>query len=300
MKLSVNRATDWIHPRGEYVLFKILITGSRGQLGLELIKQLEGARAIDAQVLAVDLPGLDIADERSVFSFCQEKRPDVIVNCAAYTNVDSCENNETLAFRVNAIGARNLAAAAFDINAKILQVSTDYVFDGTGNSPKREYDPINPLSVYGKSKALGEQMVREVNPRHFILRTAWLYGEGSNFVRTMLQLANEQNELNVVDDQFGSPTSTVDLARCILKLIQTNSYGTYHGTCEGSCSWHEFAQTIFSFKGLDIKVNPIQTEALNRPAPRPRYSILENFMLDLIGMNTFRSWQDALKEYLQQ
>ena len=276
---------------------KILITGSRGQLGIELIRQLS---SYNYQLIETDVHNLDIANERQVYELVLKEKPEIIINCAAYTNVDGCEANEQAAFGVNAIGARNLSTAAFNAGAKIVQVSTDYVFDGTGNTPKREYDKTNPHSIYGISKELGEVLVRQTNPRHFILRTAWLYGEGNNFVRTMLKLAQEKPEINVVNDQFGSPTSTVDLAKCIINLLSTESYGTYHATCEGQCSWFDFARKIFELKGLNIKVNPITSEELSRPAPRPKYSVLDNFMLKLIGMNSFRTWEEAIEEYLNK
>jgi len=193
-----------------------------------------------------------------------------------------------------------LAVAAYKIGAKILQVSTDYVFDGTGRTPLREYDPVNPLSVYGKSKALGEQLVMTTNPRYFIVRTAWLYGEGHNFVRTILKLAAERDELKVVNDQVGTPTSTVDLARCILDLIQTEHYGVYHGTCEGECTWYEFARRILALKGINKRVIPISTTELRLPAKRPAYSVLENFMLSMVGLDNFRKWEEALEEYLNK
>lgn len=275
----------------------LLITGSKGQLGIELIKQLSGNKQY--KLIETDVHNLDITNQKQVFELVQEKRPYAIINCAAFTNVDLCESKEADAFRVNAVGAQNLSVAAFSIGAKIVQVSTDYVFDGTGETPKREYDKTNPQSVYGSSKELGEMLVRQTNPTHFILRTAWLYGEGNNFVRTMLRLAGEKSELNVVNDQFGSPTSTVDLARCIIDLIHTESYGTYHTTCEGQCSWYDFAKKIFELKGLNVKVNSITSEELDRPAPRPKYSVLDNFMLKLVGMNSFRHWEEALKEYLK-
>lgn len=276
---------------------RILITGCNGQLGNELSRQLSDK---GHEIILTDIHNLDITDQGKVFTFVDGNTPDVIINSAAHTNVDKCETDEYNAFRINAIGAQNLSVAAYRVNAKIVQISTDYVFDGTGNAPKREYDKINPVSVYGKSKELGEKLVRDNNPKHFIVRTAWLYGEGNNFVRTMLRLAKEKEEVSVVNDQFGSPTSTVDLARCILNLIVTESYGTYHGTCEGECSWYEFAKKIFEVKGLNIKVNAISTEHLNRPAPRPKYSVLENFMLKLIGLNSFRQWEEALEEYLKR
>ncbi len=276
---------------------EILITGGKGQLGIEIIRQLRDNKLYS--LIETDVHNLDITNQKQVLELVRSKKPDVIINCAAFTNVDGCETNEEEAFKVNAIGARNLSAAAFDIGAKMVQVSTDYVFDGTGEAPKREYNRTNPKSVYGSSKELGEVIVRQTNPRHFILRTAWLYGEGNNFVRTMLKLAEEKNELNVVNDQFGSPTSTVDLAKCIINLINTESYGTYHATCEGQCSWYDFARKIFELKGINIKVNPITSEELDRPAPRPKYSVLDNFMLKLVGLNSFRHWEEAIKEYLQ-
>ncbi len=281
---------------------KVLITGCRGQLGIELCQQLNNLNRSNKrfELLKTDIDTLDITNSFQVHTMVTEEKPDVIINTAAYTNVDACETDELNAFRVNALGAQNLSAAAFQIGAKILQVSTDYVFDGTGNSPKREYDPINPQSVYGQSKALGEKLVLQTNPRHFIVRTAWLYGEGNNFVRTMLKLASEKKEINVVNDQIGSPTSTVDLASCIINLIKTDHYGVYHATCEGECSWYDFASRIFAMKSINIKVNPITTKELNRPAKRPAYSVLENFMLKLIGLNNFRQWEDALEEYLER
>ena len=281
---------------------KVLITGCQGQLGIELCQQLNNLNRSNKrfELLKTDIDTLDITNSFQVHTMVTEEKPDVIINTAAYTNVDACETDELNAFRVNAIGAQNLSAAAFQIGAKMLQVSTDYVFDGTGNSPKREYDPINPQSVYGQSKALGEKLVLQTNPRHFIVRTSWLYGEGNNFVRTMLKLASEKKEINVVNDQIGSPTSTVDLARCIIDLIKTDHYGVYHATCEGECSWCDFASRIFAMKSINIKVNPITTKELNRPAKRPAYSVLENFMLKLIGLNNFRQWEDALEEYLEK
>jgi dTDP-4-dehydrorhamnose reductase len=279
---------------------KILITGSKGQLGLELNRQLlalrDAGRAVE--LVLTDLNELDITNQPQVVSLIQAEQPQAVINCAAYTNVDGCETNETAAFRINALGARNLAVAALQVAAAMVQVSTDYVFDGTNAAPRREYDPVNPQTVYGRSKLWGEQLVAATNPRHFIVRTAWLYGEGNNFVRTMLRLAQERDELQVVNDQIGSPTSTVDLARCIIDLIQTEAYGVYHATCEGQCSWYEFAVKIMELAGQAIKVTPITTGQLNRPAQRPQFSVLDNFALQLQGRNHFRDWESALREYL--
>ena len=280
---------------------KVLITGCQGQLGKELCRQIDELNRVQPQfqVVATDLDTLDITDTQQVEKIVTLEKPEVIINTAAYTKVDACETDEQTAFRVNALGTRNLAVAAYNIGAKILQVSTDYVFEGTGRTPLREYDPVNPQSVYGKSKALGEQLVMTTNPRYFIVRTAWLYGEGHNFVRTILKLAAEQDELKVVNDQVGTPTSTVDLARCILNLIQTEHYGVYHGTCEGECTWYQFARRILALKGINKRVIPISTTELKQAAKRPAYSVLENFMLDLVGLNFFRTWEEALEEYLR-
>ena len=278
----------------------ILITGAEGQLGRELAKQFLPQIGDDLDRLVLtDIVDLDITDERKVFALVDKEKPHAIINCAAYTDVDACESHEKMAFRVNAIGARNLSVAAYRQGAKILQISTDYVFDGETRKPRREYDTINPQSIYGKSKELGEKLVIGANPRHFILRTSWLYGDGRNFIGTMLRLAKEGQELRVVDDQVGSPTNTVDLARCIIALIRTESYGIYHGTSEGSCSWYQLALRIFEIKGTKAKLTPISTEELGRPAKRPKYSVLENFMLELIGLNLFRSWEEGVREYLE-
>lgn len=278
---------------------KILVTGSNGQLGTEIARHNEEDK-LGHQLILTDVHNLDITDENQVRLLITNEKPDAVINCAAYTNVDGCETNEKAAYLINAVGARNLSAAAAEVGACMLQVSTDYVYDGSVNAPRREHDPVNPISVYGKSKELGERFVKETNTRHFILRTAWLYGEGNNFVRTMLKLSKEKDQLSVVNDQFGSPTSTVDLTRCIFDLLGTKRYGTYHATCEGFCSWNDFAKKIFSLKNINIKVNPISTEELARPAYRPKYSVLENFQLDIQGMNHFRSWEEAIEEYLKQ
>lgn len=279
---------------------RVLIAGAKGQLGLELQRQfaplIDRGEGID--LVETDLDNLDITIQEDVTRFLGETGPDVVINCAAYTDVDSCEQDAETAFRVNALGARNLAVAAFRIGAKIVQISTDYVFEGNADKPLREYDPVNPQSVYGKSKEFGEHLVRSTNPRHFILRTARLFGNGSNFVRTMLKMAGERDELRIVNDQYGSPTSTVDLGRCIISLLKTEAYGTYHATCQGECSWFDFSRKIFELKGIDVRVHPLSTEELRRPAPRPKYSVLDNFMLRLIGLDMFRPWEEALAEYL--
>lgn len=277
---------------------KIVITGAKGQLGTELINQLQINDKYE--VIPTDRGELNIIDINDVNKFLLNHKPDVVINCAAHTAVDLCETDVENAYKINAIGPRNLAIVCEKIGAKLVQVSTDYVFDGNGNRPYREDDITCPNSIYGTSKLMGENFVKEFCSKYFIVRTAWLYGEGNNFVRTMLKLAETNKELNVVNDQFGSPTSTVDLAKAIIHLISTEHYGTYHGTCEGQCSWYDFAKKIFELKNIDIKVNPVTSEEFKRPAPRPAYSVLDNFMLKLVGLNSFRNWEESLKEYLDK
>ena len=277
---------------------KVLITGSRGQLGTELSKQLNLNQ--EYEVILSDRNNLNIIDMDDVNSFILSNRPDIVINCAAHTAVDLCETDLENAYKINSLGPKNLAIACEKVGAKLVQVSTDYVFDGNTSIPYREDDSTCPDSVYGASKLMGENFVREFCSRYFIVRTAWLYGKGNNFVRTMLKLAETNTELSVVNDQFGTPTSTVDLAEAIINLITTEHYGVYHGTCEGQCSWYDFAKKIFEIKNIDIKVNPVTSEEFKRVASRPSYSVLDNFMLKLIGLNSFRHWEESLEEYLKE
>lgn len=208
---------------------KIVITGARGQLGTELINQLNNIEGMD--VIPTDRDELNIIDINSVNEFLLNNKPEVVINCAAHTAVDLCETDVENAYKINSIGPRNLSIVCEKIGAKLVQVSTDYVFDGNGTRPYREDDETCPNSIYGTSKLMGENFVREFCSKYFIVRTAWLYGEGNNFVRTMLKLAETNKELNVVNDQLGSPTSTADLAKAIIDLMTTEHYGVYHGTC---------------------------------------------------------------------
>lgn len=276
---------------------KILITGANGQLGLELQQQLKQDTR-EYQVIPTDYITLDITNLDQVKTKLLFEKPDIVINCAAHTAVDKCEEDIEGAYKINAIGPKNLAIGCEAIGAKLIQISTDYVFSGEVAGARREDDLTDPQSVYGTSKLLGEDYVKTFCKRYFIVRTAWLYGEGNNFVRTMLKLAETNKEISVVDDQFGSPTSTKDLAKVIIQLMNTEYYGTFHGTCQGECSWYEFACKIFEIKGINIKVNKVTSEEFIRAAKRPKYSVLDNFMLNLYGMNSFRSWEEALKEYL--
>lgn len=281
---------------------KVLLTGSNGQLGRELTRQLKEKKIIH---VGYDIPEFDITDKEKIAAIINKEQPTVIINCGALTNVDGCETQRDLAMAINAAGPEYLAEIARDQDIVLVQVSTDYVFDGAGIKadgvlrPYVETDLIDPKTVYGESKAAGEKAVSKIVPKYFVVRTAWLYGDGNNFVKTMLDLASKNPKLTVVDDQVGSPTSTVDLAAAIIDLIQTDHYGYYHGTCEGQCSWYDFALEIFRLSGIKIAVEPVTSEQFVRPAPRPKYSVLENKALNDLNMNHFRPWQVSLAEYLE-
>lgn len=274
----------------------ILLTGSQGMLGHAFITLLSS----NYRVSGYDLPELDITNLTTIKSNVLKIKPDIIINTAAYTDVDGCETDSDLAYSVNGLGPRNLAIVSNELNIPLVHFSTDYIFDGIGNSPYKEWDLPNPQSVYGKSKLLGEQYVRQLTNKYYIIRTSWLYGQyGKNFVKTMLRLAQEREELGVVNDQQGSPTYTGDLAIAVSRLIQTQAYGTYHLTNRGSCTWYEFALEIFKQAGVNgIQVNPITTEELNRPAPRPKYSVMDNYIWRLQGFKPLRNYTEALREYL--
>ena len=285
---------------------KILLTGCNGQLGRAIQKEygdtVEFLRTdfIDAE----GITRLDISDIDQVMNFARAEKPDAIINCAAFTNVDGCETNEDAAFKANAIGPRNLAIASRETGAKLINVSTDYVFEGNGTRPYVESDTPNPVSAYGRTKLAGEQFVRDFADRYFILRTAWLYGDGKNFVKTMLGAAQSRDEVSVVCDQKGSPTSAVELAKMIHFLEPTENYGIFHATCEGDTNWAEFTEEIYRKAGLSTKVHHLTSEeyaAMNPAAAnRPKYSILENRMLKLTTDKFMMAdWHDALDYYLQ-
>lgn len=286
---------------------KILITGCNGQLGraLNIEYQKEKAELINTDIMEGDgIFALDITDTEAVLSFVREKKPDVIINCAAHTNVDKCETQQDLAYKINAIGPRNLSIAAAEVDAKIIQISTDYVFRGDACEPITEFEKPEPVSAYGKTKYAGEAFVKEFARKHFIIRTAWLYGDGHNFIKTMLRLAETHDTVNVVRDQIGSPTSAAELARLIHYLEPTENYGVYHGTCEGICSWAEFADAIFARADKKITVNHVTTEEYLQMNPqsakRPAYSVLDNYMLRLTTDYQMQSWETALDEYMKQ
>jgi dTDP-4-dehydrorhamnose reductase len=277
---------------------KIFVTGCNGQLGRAVNLQYKD----DPNVTFVntDVADLDITKVDDVMKAVKAERPDVIVNCAAHTAVDACETDLDNAYRINAIGPRNLSLAANEVDAKLVHISTDYVFDGKGTRPYTEFDPVGPQGAYGKTKLAGEEFVKAFANKYFIIRTAWLYGDGKNFVKTMLRLSETNDAVSVVNDQVGSPTSTKELAGAIAHLIPTDNYGLFHGTCEGVCSWADFTEEIFRLKGISTKVNRITSAEFNAKAPRPAYSVLENYMLKLTSDYKFAQWEDAIAEYIKE
>lgn len=275
----------------------IIITGCNGQLGHALNKQF--ASRTDYEPVNTDVGELDITNIDSCLELVRKVKPYAIINCAAHTGVDACETDRDNAYRINAIGPRNLSIAASQTGAKMIHVSTDYVFDGFGDRPLVEFDRTNPQGMYGKTKLAGENFVKDFAKNYFILRTAWLYGEGKNFVKTMLRLSETNDTVRVVGDQFGTPTSADELAKAICYLLPTENYGTFHATCEGSCNWAEFAEEIFHLAGKNTKVEKITTAEFAAPAPRPAYSVLENYMFRLTTDFAFADWHDAIEEYIK-
>ncbi len=275
---------------------RVMITGANGQLGRAV--NLQYADSGEYELINTDVGELDITNIDKVMTFVREVKPYAIINCAAYTAVDACEKEEDLAFRINAIGPRNLSIAATETGAKMMHVSTDYVFDGNGTRPYRETDPTGPQGAYGRTKLAGEDFVREFSDRHFIVRTAWLYGDGKNFVKTMLRLSETNDKVRVVMDQVGSPTSADELAKAIAYLLPTENYGLFHGTCEGDCSWAQFTEEIFRLAGKNTIVEAITSEEYAAAARRPAYSILENYMLKMTTDFMFADWHDAIAAYI--
>ena len=291
---------------------KILITGAHGQLGNELKSMLESGRAeigpIDpayqhAEVFYKDMDTVDFSDLAGARACVEAIKPDLVINCAAMTNVNACETELDAALKANAILPMNLAALCQEWGAKFVHTSTDYVFAGDGKEPYEEWSLCNPQSAYGATKLLGEQYVREFCSRYFIVRTSWLYGYvGGNFVKTMMRLGRERGAITVVNDQRGNPTNAADLAYHILKLGASEQYGIYHCTGNGECSWYDFACKIIEYAGIDAKVSPCTSEeyAKNCPntAKRPAYSSLEHRMLRNTVGDEMRPWQEALQYYI--
>lgn len=286
---------------------KILITGRNGQLGTEVYKCFErgytelGIPEVlkeNNEVTGIDVDELDITDLKAVSKLFESEKYDAVINCAAYTNVNMCETEKLSAFKVNAIGPRNLAICCEKTGAKLIHVSTDYVFPGNGTKPYVECDLCAPQSVYGSTKYLGEKYVQQFCSHYFIVRTAWLYGYyGNNFVKTMMRIGKEKGAAKVVDDQRGNPTNAADLAHHLLKLLNTEEYGIYHGTGNGECSWYEFTKKIMEFASINAEITPCTTEEYPTPAKRPAYSSLDNMMFKATVGDEFRDWEDALKNF---
>lgn len=280
------------------VMKKIIVTGCNGQLG-RAINQLYGKNE-QYELVNTDVGELDITNIDEVMKFAREIKPYAIINCAAHTAVDACESEADKAYKINAIGPRNLSIAATETGAKLMHISTDYVFDGKGTRPYTEFDAVGPQGMYGKTKLVGENFVKEFADRYFIIRTAWLYGDGKNFVKTMLRLSETNDKVRVVKDQVGSPTSTEELAKAIAYLLPTENYGLFHGTCEGDCSWADFTKEIFRLADKKTIVEPITTEEFGAAAPRPAYSILENYMFKLTSDFMFSDWHEAIARYMRE
>lgn len=276
---------------------RTLIFGVRGQLGRDLLKQF----SVSGKVSGYDLPELDIADGAAVHAAVKESAPDVIINAAAYTDVEGAEDHIEAAFLANEAGARHAAEVAAYFNVPIVYISTDFVFDGTKNTPYLPEDPVSPLGVYARSKAAGEAATRKANPRHFIVRTAWLYGPGgNNFVEKMLRAAQTRPKLEVVEDETGSPTHTYDLAESIHALCETTAYGIYHAVNAGACSRYEFACEILRLAGLDTPISPCAAVAFPSKAARPAYSVLDTGALERAAGYVPRPWKAALTHYMQR
>lgn len=277
---------------------KVLVTGAGGMLAQAVLPAL--ARA-GHTVTACTRAQLDVTDLAAVRTAVANARPDWVCHLAAYTNVDGCETEVEQAFLVNGLGPRHVAAAAHDAGAAVLAVSTDYVFPGDQPLPRREHDPVGPVSVYGRSKLAGEEGVRSVNPRHAIVRTAWLYGQGGkNFVDTIKARALAGGPLSVVDDQHGAPTWTEDLAGALVGLMEARAFGTFHAVNDGECTWHEFAEAIVRLSGANVAVARQSSAQLQRPAKRPAWSVLHTGYLERVLGRKLPHWHDALTRYLAQ
>jgi len=281
---------------------KVLVTGANGQLGTDLCQILHSFETIP-----LTHKDIEITNMSSVKEVLGKYKADIIINTAAYVRVDDCETEPDKAFSVNALGARNVAVVAQELGASLVHISTDYIFGGEAqlrSIPYTEFDTPAPLSIYGKSKLAGENFVQHLCSRHFLIRSSALFGiagasgKGGNFIETMLKLAGGRDELRVVNDQVFSPTYTKDLAKKIAQLITTEYYGVFHITNKGACSWYQFATEILKLAGLNAPITPVNSEQYPQKARRPRFSVLDNYHLRLLGLDDMRPWQQALKDYM--
>lgn len=277
---------------------KVLVTGTKGQLGYDVVNELEkrGHTAV-----AVDIEEMDITDAVSVERVITEAEVEAVIHCAAYTAVDAAEDNVEICRRVNAEGTKNIAKVCKKLDLKMIYISTDYVFDGEGERPWEPDDERHPLNVYGQTKYEGELAVEKYLEKYFIVRIAWVFGvNGKNFIKTMLKLSETHEELNVVDDQVGSPTYTYDLAVLLVDMVESDKYGRYHATNEGLCTWYEFAKEIFRQAGVEVKVKPVTSDMFPAKAKRPKNSRMSKEKLDANGFHRLPTWQDALERYLSE
>jgi dTDP-4-dehydrorhamnose reductase len=273
---------------------RLLVLGAAGMLGRDVV----AAAANEHDVVALGHSELDVTDAAAVSAAVAAARPDAVLNCAAYTDVDGAEREPDAALAVNRDGARNAAAAAAELGAKALYVSSDYVFDGSKRAPYVESDPTAPLSSYGRSKLAGERATAAANARHFVVRSSWLFGAGGrNFVATMLSLARERDELRVVDDQVGCPTYTADLAQALVRIVAGERFGLHHAAGGGACSWYDLARAALELAGVATRVEPCTTADFPRPAPRPAYSVLRSERPDAVRLP---AWRDGLERYLAE
>lgn len=274
---------------------KIWITGAEGHIGTALIDLLEG---VEYQLLPTDINEVDITKIDEVTQFVHVNRPDVVINCAGLTDAQECENNVDEAYRVNAIGVRNVALAANEVNAKVIQISTDDVFDKESRIPYNEFDNVHPRTIYGKSKEAGEKILTQLLNRFVIIRSSWIYGIGRDFVDEVLRNVGQGKTMEVPNNQYAAPTSAKELAKVIRYFIDNEEYGLYHVVCPGSCSRYEFARTILEYSGKagELDLYPVVIE----DSARPTYSVLDNMMLRLTGIEEPKDWKAALKEYLDE
>lgn len=276
---------------------RVLVTGVKGQLGSDIAAELK-LRA--EECIGADIADFDITDRGATVGAIKKYMPDCVIHCAAFTDVNGAEEKRGLCERINVLGTENVALACNEADAKLIYISTDYVFNGEGMRPYKPNDERNPINFYGMTKSLGEDKVRSICPKHFIVRTSWVFGKnGTNFVKTMLRLGEQMEGLTVVDDQIGSPTYTPDLARLLCDMAATERYGTYHATNEGFCSWYDFAKKIMELSGIGCIVKPIASKDYPSPAKRPQNSRLSKEKLVQNGFYKLPPWEDALKRFIK-
>lgn len=281
---------------------KVLVTGAEGMLGSRVCEALSCKHEVIRTDLASSYLSLDICDSNKVSDCLRTQLPEMIVHCAAMTDVDGCTRNPDDAFRVNAIGTWNLACAAAEIDASLAYISTDYVFNGVGDVPYTEFDAPNPINIYGASKLAGENAVKELLKKFYIIRTSWMFAPThKNFPLSILNAAKAGKELKIVSDQFGSPTYADDLADFLVSLVGTGCYGTYHYTNAGSCSWYDFAEKILDLAGMShVNITPIESAQWSTPTARPKYSVLRRYRLELTGKDVSRTWEEAAAEFVRE